>query len=70
MDSRITCKGYNLPSDEYFGRWILCDWCGYDYNTIKANYYGGCGKKLEIVGEAKYDWEKDEYIKVKNYEES
>lgn len=63
------CKGYYLSSDEYYGRWILCDGCGYDYNTIKADYCGGCGRKIEIVGKAKYDWEKDKYIKVDYVEE-
>ena len=63
MDNKTTCKGYELPDDEYYGRWILCGNCGYDENTIKADYCGRCGKKIKIIGKAKYNWKEGNYIK-------
>jgi hypothetical protein len=35
--------------DEYWGYWIKCE-CGYDMNTSGAEFCGGCGKKINVVG--------------------
>ena len=59
-------KGFLLPQDEYFGRWILCDSCGCQDNIETADYCSGCGKRLRVVGTAKrnyetFGWNKTEY---------
>lgn len=39
--------------DEYWGYWIKCE-CGYDMNTSGANFCGGCGKKINVIGTEKF----------------
>lgn len=55
-------NGWELSEDEYWGKWILCE-CGYDLNVGEADYCGRCGKKIKVIGSAKYNWQKDEYEK-------
>lgn len=68
--NEVFSKGYRLPEEEYWGCWIVCDKCDYANNVWGADYCGGCGKRIKVVGEATYDWKKDEYIKKDfNHEE-
>ena len=41
--------------DEYWGYWISCE-CGYNNNVEGAEYCGGCGKKILIIGTNEFVW--------------
>ncbi len=35
---------------EYCGYFLQCE-CGYIFNVEEASYCGGCGKKINVIGQ-------------------
>ena len=48
VETSATCA-VSDDSDEYYGKWLKCDSCGYDHNVIYNKYCGNCGKELVIT---------------------
>lgn len=47
-DNSATCS-ISEDKDEYWGKWLKCDSCGYDHNVVFNKYCGKCGKELTIT---------------------
>lgn len=48
VDNTATCA-ISEDKDEYWGKWLKCDACGYDHNVVYNKYCGKCGKELTIT---------------------
>lgn len=51
MEEKVAKCFKSVFKDEYWGYWLECE-CGYKSNVDGADYCGGCGKKIEVVGVA------------------
>lgn len=65
-----TARGYKTSVREYWGEWIYCDSCGFDYNINEADYCGGCGRKIKVVGIAKSPHLFADEYELKDFEEN
>lgn len=36
---------------EYYGEWMRCPSCGFNFNTVFAKFCGGCGAKMDLEDE-------------------
>ena len=59
-------KGFKTEDkEEYWGHWIICG-CGCESNVETANYCSGCGRRLMVVGTAKFDRNTLEYVLIED----